>query len=35
MKQQKLYDANYDKSLLRDRQIAKDLCYDFNQFMAK
>ncbi len=29
MKQQKLYDANYDKSLLRDRQIAKDLCYDF------
>ena len=31
MKQQKLYDANYDKSLLRDRQIAKDLCYDFNQ----
>lgn len=31
MKQQKLYDANYDKNLLRDRQIAKDLCYDFNQ----
>ncbi len=30
MGKQMLYDANYDEALLRDRQIAKDLCYDFN-----
>lgn len=26
-----LYDANYDKELLRDRLEAKDLCYEYNQ----
>ena len=26
-----LYDANYDKELLRDRLDAKDLCYEYNQ----
>lgn len=25
-----LYDANYDAELLKDRFIAKDLCYEFN-----
>lgn len=27
---QMLYDANYDKELIRERVKAKDLCYDFN-----
>lgn len=26
-----LYDANYDKELLRDRLEAKDLCFEYNQ----
>ena len=26
-----LYDANYDTELIRERQVAKDLCYQFNQ----
>ena len=25
-----LYDANHDKDLIRDRTIAKDLCYEYN-----
>ncbi len=28
---QKLYDANYDPSLLEERKRAKDLCYEYNQ----
>ncbi len=32
MKKQMLYDANYDKDLIKEREIAKDLCYEFNQF---
>ena len=31
MQQQMLYDANYDTELIRERQIAKDLCFQFNQ----
>lgn len=31
MQQQMLYDANYDTELIRERQVAKDLCYQFNQ----
>ena len=31
MQKQMLYDANYDKSLLQERNIAKDLCYEYNQ----
>ena len=31
MQKQKLYDANYDKDLLKDRGKAKDLCFEFNQ----
>ena len=31
MQQQMLYDANYDTVLIRERQVAKDLCYQFNQ----
>ncbi len=31
MAKQMLYDANYDQELLKDRNIAKDLCYEFNQ----
>lgn len=27
---QKLYDANYDKELLKDRTACKELCYDYN-----
>ena len=27
----KMYDANYDKTLLEERVKAKELCYDFNQ----
>lgn len=30
MQCQKLYDANYDKTLLEERIKAKDLCYDYN-----
>lgn len=30
MLQQQLYDANYDETLLHERQMAKELCYDFN-----
>ena len=25
-----LYDANHDKDLMRDREIAKELCYEYN-----
>ena len=25
-----LYDANYDKELIKDRYIAKDICYEYN-----
>lgn len=25
-----LYDANHDKDLIRDREIAKDLCFEYN-----
>lgn len=28
---QLLYDANYDETLLHERQRAKELCYEFNQ----
>ena len=28
---QMLYDANYDMELLKEREAAKELCYDFNQ----
>lgn len=31
MKAQKLYDANYDTDLLKERSVAKDLCYEYNQ----
>ena len=31
MQQQLLYDANYDTGLIRERQVAKDLCFQFNQ----
>ncbi len=31
MHKQMLFDANYDADLLKERSIAKDLCYDFNQ----
>ena len=31
MQQQMLYDANYDTELIRERQVAKELCYQFNQ----
>ncbi len=30
MMKQMLYDANYDKELIKEREVAKDLCYDFN-----
>ncbi len=30
MQRQMLYDANYDKELIEERRIAKDLCYEFN-----
>lgn len=30
MQRQMLYDANYDKQLIEERRIAKDLCYEFN-----
>ena len=31
MMRQMMYDANYDKELLEERKLAKELCYDFNQ----
>ena len=31
MQKQMLYDANHDKDLLRERAMAKELCYAFNQ----
>ena len=31
MQKQMLYDANYDKELLEDRIVAKEVCYEFNQ----
>ena len=31
MARQMLYDANYDETLLEERNRAKDLCYEFNQ----
>ena len=31
MLKQMLYDAAYDEELVRDREHAKELCYDFNQ----
>lgn len=31
MQNQKLYDANYDKTLLQERTKAKEMCYDYNQ----
>lgn len=30
MTNQMLYDANYDKQLIKEREYAKDLCFDFN-----
>ena len=30
MLRQMLYDANNDTSLIEERKVAKDLCYDFN-----
>lgn len=30
MKKQMLYDANYDEDLIKERNSAKDLCYEFN-----
>lgn len=26
-----LYDANYDEELIAERQVCKDMCYDYNQ----
>ena len=31
MLDQKMYDANYDKELIAQRERAKDLCFEFNQ----
>ena len=31
MLKQMMYDANYDKELLQERNQAKDLCYEYNQ----
>lgn len=31
MQKQMLYDANYDEALLKERNAAKDLCYEYNQ----
>ena len=30
MQKQMLYDANYDVELLKERHVAKDLCYEYN-----
>lgn len=34
MQKQMLYDANYDKDLIKEREFAKDLCYEFNHFRS-
>ena len=31
MQKQMLYDANYDMDLMKERNAAKDLCYEYNQ----
>ncbi|MBF0780353.1 MULTISPECIES: sugar O-acetyltransferase [unclassified Granulicatella] len=33
MLNKKLYDANHDRELAQERQVAKDLCFQFNQTM--
>lgn len=33
MLKQMLYDANYDEALLKERAVAKDLCFEFNNFL--
>lgn len=33
MLKEMLYDANNDEDLLKERAIAKDLCFKFNQLM--
>lgn len=33
MLKEMLYDANNDEDLLKERTIAKDLCFKFNQMM--
>lgn len=33
MLKEMLYNANNDKDLLKERAIAKDLCFKFNQLM--
>ena len=33
MLKEMLYNANHDKDLLKERTIAKDLCFKFNQLM--
>lgn len=33
MLKQMLYDANNDKNLIKEREIAKDLCFKYNQLM--
>lgn len=33
MLNQKLYNANYDEDLLKERNYAKDLCFEFNQIL--
>lgn len=33
MMKEMLYDANNDEDLLKERTIAKDLCFKFNQMM--
>ena len=34
MQQQMLYDANYDTELIRERQVAKDVTFGDNVFIA-
>ena len=31
MQRQMIYDANYDEELIKERAVAKDLCYEFNR----
>lgn len=31
MQQRMLYDANYDPELIKERQLAKELCYEYNK----
>ena len=33
MLKEMLYDANNDKDLIKEREIAKDLCFKYNQLM--